>query len=167
MVRSLSAGCALLVVSSRPPTKTALTPCSCVAVERACCSCSSASIKPSTRRSPWASSPTRSTLNSSPQVSTSPLCGHLPPHTCQHGIRRRLTSLRRSAASQRSSGVGVWGSWLGQLLPLRPIECKCPSSLQVDTTACVHIRSITSIYILVQTVSGGRLRVFMGIPKII
>src|SRR5260370_36993240 len=38
----------------------------------------------------------------------------------------------------------------------------CPSSLQVDTIACVHIQSMTSNYTRVQTATGGRLRTFEG-----
>src|SRR5882724_13343369 len=34
----------------------------------------------------------------------------------------------------------------------------CPSSLQADTIACVHIASMTSIYTGVQTATAGRLR---------
>src|SRR6202140_5841199 len=34
----------------------------------------------------------------------------------------------------------------------------CPSSLQVDTIACVHIASMTSNYTSVQTATAGRLR---------
>jgi hypothetical protein len=38
------------------------------------------------------------------------------------------------------------------------VECKCPSSLQVDTIACVHIESMPSNYTSVQTATTGRLR---------
>jgi len=38
----------------------------------------------------------------------------------------------------------------------------CPSSLQVDTIACVHIEIMPSNYTCVQTATAGRLHLFHG-----
>jgi hypothetical protein len=60
---------------------------------RACFSCSSASTRLSTRRSPWASSPTKSIANPLISRRTYPLSPlwTLPTHTCQHGLLRTVT----------------------------------------------------------------------------
>src|SRR5438309_4526579 len=42
----------------------------------------------------------------------------------------------------------------------------CPSSLQVDTIACVHIASMTHHYTRVQTATAGRLRMNTRFIKI-